>query len=408
MFPEAGGSSSFARRAFNEFVSFFAAWAQMLNYTMTIAISAYFVPHYIGGLFWEPLRSRRRATSSSARSSSRSSAPINVVGAKESAGAEHRAGRRRLPHAAAAGPASGLFLVFSPPTLVHNVASRHRADMDGVLPGDPRRHDRLHRHRDDLEHGRGGQGRGRRRSPRRSSACVIAVFAIYALLPAVALSALPVTHDASHGELPHAAGPARGPGRLRGRPGPRRRQARSTSGPAGRRPSSTSACSPRRSCSSRRTRGSSASRGSSTRWACTGRCPTGCASCTRSSARPWIGIMHLRRIACVAHDPRQGRRSWATCTRSARCCRSRSRTSRSSGCASSSPTTTRPYRGPGQRCGSRGHDAAAVRGPRRARHRSRRSSSSPRCTSTSRSPASAGWRSASSSTSSTAAARAST
>ena len=27
MFPEAGGSSSFARRAFNEFWSFFAAWA---------------------------------------------------------------------------------------------------------------------------------------------------------------------------------------------------------------------------------------------------------------------------------------------------------------------------------------------------------------------------------------------
>ena len=57
MYPEAGGSSSFARRAFNEFVSFFAAWAQMLNYTITVAISAFFVPHYIGGLFWEPLRS---------------------------------------------------------------------------------------------------------------------------------------------------------------------------------------------------------------------------------------------------------------------------------------------------------------------------------------------------------------
>src|SRR3984893_15372032 len=28
MFPEAGGSSSFARHAFNEFWSFFAAWAQ--------------------------------------------------------------------------------------------------------------------------------------------------------------------------------------------------------------------------------------------------------------------------------------------------------------------------------------------------------------------------------------------
>src|SRR5215213_4846955 len=56
MYPEAGGSSSFARHAFNEFWSFFAAWAQMLNYVITIAISAYFVPHYIGGLFWEELR----------------------------------------------------------------------------------------------------------------------------------------------------------------------------------------------------------------------------------------------------------------------------------------------------------------------------------------------------------------
>src|SRR4051794_3274717 len=54
-FPEAGGSSSFARHAFNEFVSFFAAWAQMLNYVITIAISAFFVPHYLS-IFWEPLK----------------------------------------------------------------------------------------------------------------------------------------------------------------------------------------------------------------------------------------------------------------------------------------------------------------------------------------------------------------
>jgi APA family basic amino acid/polyamine antiporter len=57
MYPEAGGSSSFARHAFNEFWSFFAAWSQMLNYVITVAISAFFVPHYVGGLFWEPLRS---------------------------------------------------------------------------------------------------------------------------------------------------------------------------------------------------------------------------------------------------------------------------------------------------------------------------------------------------------------
>ncbi|MSO44897.1 MAG: universal stress protein [Thermoleophilia bacterium] len=54
-FPEAGGSSSFARRAFNEGTAFGAAWAQMLNYIITIAISAFFVPHYLG-VFWPPLR----------------------------------------------------------------------------------------------------------------------------------------------------------------------------------------------------------------------------------------------------------------------------------------------------------------------------------------------------------------
>src|ERR1043166_9970205 len=44
LFPEAGGSSSFARHAFNEVVSFGAAWSQMLNYIITIATRALFVP----------------------------------------------------------------------------------------------------------------------------------------------------------------------------------------------------------------------------------------------------------------------------------------------------------------------------------------------------------------------------
>src|ERR687895_966722 len=56
LFPEAGGSSSFARHAFNELVSFVAAWGQMLNYIITIAISAFFVPHYLA-VVWEPLDS---------------------------------------------------------------------------------------------------------------------------------------------------------------------------------------------------------------------------------------------------------------------------------------------------------------------------------------------------------------
>ena len=85
MYPEAGGSSSFARRAFNEFWSFFAAWGQMLNYVITVAISAYFVPHYLGGLFWEPLRSAPGDIIFGAGVVIVLSV-INVVGVKESAG----------------------------------------------------------------------------------------------------------------------------------------------------------------------------------------------------------------------------------------------------------------------------------------------------------------------------------
>jgi basic amino acid/polyamine antiporter, APA family len=54
-FPEAGGSSSFARHGFDELASFGAGWAQMLVYVATVAISAFFVPHYLS-VFWEPLR----------------------------------------------------------------------------------------------------------------------------------------------------------------------------------------------------------------------------------------------------------------------------------------------------------------------------------------------------------------
>src|SRR3954453_20544221 len=84
MFPEAGGSSSFARRAFNEFWSFFAAWGQMLNYIITVAISAFFVPHYLG-VFWEPL-SRSPADIIGGILVIAVLAAVNVVGVKESAG----------------------------------------------------------------------------------------------------------------------------------------------------------------------------------------------------------------------------------------------------------------------------------------------------------------------------------
>src|SRR5919106_4869216 len=83
-FPEAGGSSSFARRAFNELVSFLAAWGQMLNYVITVAISAFFVPHYLG-VFWEPLK-HSPADIVGGILVVVVLAAVNVIGVKESAG----------------------------------------------------------------------------------------------------------------------------------------------------------------------------------------------------------------------------------------------------------------------------------------------------------------------------------
>lgn len=55
MFPEAGGSASFARHAFNDLVGFIAGWALMLSYIVTIAISAFSIPPYMGH-FYAPLK----------------------------------------------------------------------------------------------------------------------------------------------------------------------------------------------------------------------------------------------------------------------------------------------------------------------------------------------------------------
>ena len=46
--PHAGGSSSFARRAFNEPIGFLVGWVQLLNYTATVSISSYFAISYLG------------------------------------------------------------------------------------------------------------------------------------------------------------------------------------------------------------------------------------------------------------------------------------------------------------------------------------------------------------------------
>ncbi|TMD01951.1 MAG: APC family permease [Chloroflexi bacterium] len=46
--PHAGGSSSFARRAFNDPIGFLVGWVQLLNYMATVSISSYFAISYLG------------------------------------------------------------------------------------------------------------------------------------------------------------------------------------------------------------------------------------------------------------------------------------------------------------------------------------------------------------------------
>jgi APA family basic amino acid/polyamine antiporter len=48
--PESGGSCSFARHAFNDLASFVAGWALLLDYIVTIAISAYSIGPYLRNL----------------------------------------------------------------------------------------------------------------------------------------------------------------------------------------------------------------------------------------------------------------------------------------------------------------------------------------------------------------------
>ena len=193
MYPEAGGSSSFARHAFNEVVSFIAAWAQMLNYTITVAISAYFVPHYLA-VFWPALGHAPGDIIGGAILIA-CLAWLNIRGGQESA---------KLNIILAVADLAtqiilvgiGLFLVLDPDILVSNVQL-------GVAPSWP-----------DFALGvavgmiaytgietisnMSEEARDAAKSvPQGVALVVIAVMALYLLIPIVALSAMPVVQDSA-------------------------------------------------------------------------------------------------------------------------------------------------------------------------------------------------------------------
>src|SRR6476661_2795827 len=119
-FPEAGGSSSFTRHAFNELVSFFAGWAQMLNYTVTIAISAIFVPHYLNKFHpeWHLIGHPWDIVGGAVVVALL--AGLNIVGVKEAAGLNIFLALADLATQALL-VVIGMIVVFSPDVLTSNV-----------------------------------------------------------------------------------------------------------------------------------------------------------------------------------------------------------------------------------------------------------------------------------------------
>ena len=82
MLPEAGGSASFARHGFNDVAGFAAGWALMLSYIVTISISAFTIPPYLG-FFWEPFKASPIMGTATSMGIVVLLMTINVIGIKE-------------------------------------------------------------------------------------------------------------------------------------------------------------------------------------------------------------------------------------------------------------------------------------------------------------------------------------
>jgi APA family basic amino acid/polyamine antiporter len=187
-YPEAGGSSSFARHAFNEGISFGAAWAQLLVYVVTIATSAFFVPHYLS-IFWEPLRENPWDIVGGAVVIVVLVA-LNIVGIQEAA--RLNIGLAVIDFATQALlVVIGFVLVFSPEILLDNVhfgVAPTWANFALAIPVAMLAYTGIETVSNLAEEARDPV----KSIPSSIRLVAIAVFAIYFTLPLVALSALPV------------------------------------------------------------------------------------------------------------------------------------------------------------------------------------------------------------------------
>jgi len=82
MLPQAGGSASFSIRAFNRTTGFTAAWALLLSYIATIAMSSFTIPPYLG-LFWDPLKDSPQIGTAVSMGIILILMTINIIGVRE-------------------------------------------------------------------------------------------------------------------------------------------------------------------------------------------------------------------------------------------------------------------------------------------------------------------------------------
>jgi APA family basic amino acid/polyamine antiporter len=188
MYPEAGGSASFARHAFNEFWSFFAGWGQMLNYIITVSISAFFVPHYLG-VFWPALR-HSPGDIVFGIAVVGLLALLNVVGIREASGINIVLAVVDF-FTQLVLVVLGCILVLSPDTLVNNIHLGTAPTWTNFLIAIPVGMVAYTGIETISNMAEEAKDFGKT-IPRSIGAVVVAVMVIYALLPAVALSAMPV------------------------------------------------------------------------------------------------------------------------------------------------------------------------------------------------------------------------
>ncbi len=82
MLPEAGGSASFTRHGFNDLWGFVAGWALILSYVVTISISAFTIPPYLG-FFWAPFKESAIIGTATSMGIVIFLMTINIIGVKE-------------------------------------------------------------------------------------------------------------------------------------------------------------------------------------------------------------------------------------------------------------------------------------------------------------------------------------